>query len=338
MRSSRKRRVFARPVVGYSLALQKTPKILRKSKKQAKQPLQQHPNLLLPIEKAVKPPKEDYPISARRKRPPPVELFKPREPPYFIDRFSSLKRNAESGGCINQNCPICNKVLGENNVVILSCGHIVHNICLTSFGRASRLSRPKCPICHMAYKVVELKIDPERLEKSAIKIQKVIRGFLVRIHVDRYAPKGSSLIKRWIIKKAEKASIKLSSAMERQSDVVDAIISSIDHELEWARGIMKSVEVQSRNINWRSVRSQIYARDTWECTICLQSIQRKDCEITSCGHCFHRDCLNSWLDYCSRENIQQSCPECRSFFQHRKLREYHRPAQFADELDEVLFN
>ena len=375
MKSARRGRVFTRPVVGYSLALQKTPKFLKKSKKSTK-PLQQRNQNLIYSEKPIKPPKEAAPISARRRKAPKVDILLPHEPPpksprihqveeqlqkstrpstntvpeiciqcvkheqpVYSARFSSLKRNAENGQNINDNCPICNKQLGTDNVVILSCGHIVHRICLTSFGRISSLnSKPKCPICHCVYQIDQLNIDPNKKEKCALLIQRVFRGYLVRRNLEQIAPPGSLMMKRIIVKKAEKASNKLTTAMEHQNDAVDAMINSIDHELEWARNVMRSVEAQVKEVNWKEVRNQILLRNEWRCTICLRIIDPNECEITSCGHCFHADCLNSWMNYCSSENNQPNCPECRAFFQHRKLREYHRPKRFADELDDILFN
>ena len=376
MKSARKGRVFARPVVGFSLALQKTPKFLKKAKKTTKPLQKRNQNLMFSENKPIKPPKESAPLTARRRKAPKVEVLMPKEPqinhpknliqenslnleakpihepvecPYhryvkheqavYADRFSSLKRNAESGQNINDLCPICSKELGKDNVVILSCGHIVHRVCLSSFGRLSSLnSKPKCPVCHSVYQIIDLKIDPTMMDKCALKIQNVFRGYLVRRDFESIAPPGSYMLKRIIVKKAEKASNKLTTAMEHQNDAVDAMISSIDHELEWARNVMKSVEAQVQNVNWREVRNQIMMRNEWKCMIYLRIIDPNDCEITSCCHCFNRDCLNSWINYCLSVNNQPNCPECRAFFQHRKLREYRRPRRFADELDDILFS
>ena len=44
------------------------------------------------------------------------------------------------------------------------------------------------------------------------------------------------------------------------------------------------------------------------CSVCLDSINLLDREVSilNCGHFFHANCLNGWLDQ------QLDCPECRA--------------------------
>ena len=44
------------------------------------------------------------------------------------------------------------------------------------------------------------------------------------------------------------------------------------------------------------------------CSVCLDNINlfEKDVSILDCGHFFHDNCLNDWL------NQQMNCPECRA--------------------------
>ena len=44
------------------------------------------------------------------------------------------------------------------------------------------------------------------------------------------------------------------------------------------------------------------------CSVCLENINlfEKDFSILNCGHFFHDNCLNDWL------NQQMNCPECRA--------------------------
>lgn len=336
MKSSRRAKVFTKPTVrpmfnNYNFVSVNSSKPIKKSKPQAQS---RNPNIN--FEMKVKPPSENPPVSARRKRDNPY-LLTPKDQPKYIDHLSTLKRKAETGNYLNDICPICKSKLGSDNLVILSCGHFVHHSCLSCFCRLTKEKIPKCPVCHAVYKVIDLHINEKLLQSSAIKIQKVIRRYLIRKRIPEFAPTGSIMMKKWVVRQAERASSRLTSAMEHQNDCVDAIINSIDHELEWARSIMKSVEMRARDINWKEVRDKIIERNSFTCTICLREIDEDECEITSCGHCFHESCLNSWMDYCSHQNIQANCPECREFFQHRKLKEYRRPMQFSNAIDDLLF-
>ena len=45
---------------------------------------------------------------------------------------------------------------------------------------------------------------------------------------------------------------------------------------------------------------------SFECAICMLKVKIADASVLNCGHCFHRECLDKWL------NQNLSCPECRS--------------------------
>lgn len=336
MKSSRRAKVFTKPTLrpmfnNYNFISINQSKPARKNRAPAPPK-----ELNARAEIKIKPPDERPPISARRRRENPY-LLTPQDQPKYIDHFSTLKRKAENGNYMKESCPICKSKLGSDNLIILSCGHLVHHSCLSCFCRLTKEKVPKCPVCHAVYKIIELHINEKELQKSALIIQKAIRKYLIRKRIPEFAPPGSIMMKKWVVRQAERASSRLTHAMEHQNDCVDAIINSIDHELEWARSIMKSVEIRAHDVDWKSIREKIVERNSFTCTICLREIEEDECEITSCGHCFHESCLSSWMDYCSHQNMQANCPECREFFQHRKLREYRRPVQYANRIDDLLF-
>jgi hypothetical protein len=111
----------------------------------------------------------------------------------------------------------------------------------------------------------------------------------------------------------------LVDAIENQSDAVDAILASIDKELDWARTVMSAVDARDRVVDWVSVRRKIERQGRGACSICLLDIFGADCVVTSCEHCFHASCLASWLDFCHKEDTTALCPVCRSPFQYRTL-------------------
>lgn len=52
-----------------------------------------------------------------------------------------------------------------------------------------------------------------------------------------------------------------------------------------------------------------------ECTICLESFDNDQiiCQL-SCDHCFHKDCLDQWINETMRSNQECVCPLCRTSF------------------------
>ena len=230
-----------------------------------------------------------------------------------------------------EKCPICNDRFGTENIVVLSCGHTIHATCLMSFRRFSRQHVHKCPVCHQQYEFVTMKAEMEHHNRAALLIQSVFRGYIFRRrHLMEYVTPGSLVHRRWIFQRAEKASTRLASAIENQSDAVDAILASIDKELDWARNVMNSVEIKEKKIDWQIIRQKVIKR--WkdskneiqsenqsttgiECPICLRDIKKSECSISSCCHTFHTCCITSWISYCKKAQNPVTCPVCRSAFQ-----------------------
>ena len=125
--------------------------------------------------------------------------------------------------------------------------------------------------------------------------------------------------KRWVLSRAKTANTLLVDAIETQSDAVDAILASIDKELDWARNVMNAVEIHEKEIDWESVKQKIVTRDCCSCPICLRDISCNDCMMTSCEHFFHPECLRQWLSVCEDQNNATTCPVCRSPFQFRRV-------------------
>lgn len=48
--------------------------------------------------------------------------------------------------------------------------------------------------------------------------------------------------------------------------------------------------------------------EQWSCVVCFDQTQRKLC-ATACGHVFHRECLERWLDTAQRHGMGK-CPVC----------------------------
>ncbi|OHS94572.1 hypothetical protein TRFO_39246 [Tritrichomonas foetus] len=241
----------------------------------------------------------------------------------FIGNYNRVDFNNKKTNIQNNDyggkCPICHDRFGVENIVVLSCGHTIHATCLMSFRRFSRQQIHKCPVCQQAYQFVEMKAEMEHHNRAALQIQRVFRGFIFRRHLMDFVEPGSLLHRRWILSRAEKASTRLASAIEDQSDAVDAILASIDKELDWARNVMNSVEIKEKEIDWATVKDKSTKRWNGECPICLREIKKNECSVTSCCHTFHTSCITSWVSYCQKAENPVTCPVCRSAFQHQPL-------------------
>jgi hypothetical protein len=174
-------------------------------------------------------------------------------------------------------------------------------------------------VCRLPYEFVKLKAEADHYQRCAVTIQRVYRGYLVRRNMRKLTEPGTLLYKRWILARAEKASTRLASAIEDQSDAVDAILATIDRELDWARNVMKSVEERAKDIDWKTIKDSYFGREMSPCPICLREIQKEECTLTSCCHGFHTQCLVSWIQFCRNADQTPTCPCCRSPFQHRPL-------------------
>jgi hypothetical protein len=106
--------------------------------------------------------------------------------------------------------------------------------------------------------------------------------------------------------------------MDTQSDAIDAMLSALDADLEYSRSVMRAMEERNRDVDWETVKSKVRERHG-DCPVCLREIDDDECEVTSCGHAFHTQCLESWLRFCGGQDKPPTCPVCRAMFQHCAL-------------------
>lgn len=278
-------------------------------------------NLLSPVkEPAPKPPESPPLVSARRTV---------KSPVIEIDWvMEEITRDIEAGMYLKRVCMLCKSNFFYSKIAVLSCGHVCHSECLREFRKNSNPRNHCCPFCRKSYHFIDVYPENAYPRLAANLIQRVFRGYMVRKTVGDIAPPGSILHRKWVLGRAQTASTMLVSAIENQSDVVDAILASIDKELDWARTVMNAVEVQEREIDWADVKCKVLQRGCGNCSICLRNINSDECSVTSCEHCFHQKCLSQWMQFCQREDTTVLCPVCRSAFQHRPL--YGYKENFAD--------
>ena len=274
-------------------------------------------------------------------------IVEPPPAPLTDEQFETVKIDAQKRGFFNEVCPICLEKFGPDNIVLLSCSHLLHATCLMNFRKFARGQRHLCPVCRSPYEFVEVRAENAYHDRCARDIQRVVRGFLVRDKVGREAPPGTYLHRRWVIARAQDASTRLVRAMDNQSDAVDAMLSAIDADLEYSRNIMRAAEERDKQIDWQTIRAKCLARlktskccnhcdhehdhvhsaddqtenEPEECPVCLRTMKPEEASVTSCGHIFHTTCLSSWLSFCENQSRQPTCPVCRAIFQSTTLLE-----------------
>lgn len=276
-------------------------------------------------------------------------IVEPPPAPLTDEQFETVKIDAQKRGFFNEVCPICLEKFGPDNIVLLSCSHLLHATCLMNFRKFTRGQRHLCPVCRSPYEFVQVRAENAYHDRCARDIQRIVRGFLVRDKVGREAPPGTFLHRRWVIARAQDASTRLVRAMDNQSDAVDAMLSAIDADLEYSRNIMRAAEERDKQVDWQTIRMKCLQKlknstkcckncdhdhdhvlndlheneqiecDGEECPVCLRTMKPEEASVTSCGHIFHSTCLSSWLSFCENQSRQPTCPVCRAIFQSTTL-------------------
>jgi hypothetical protein len=168
-------------------------------------------------------------------------------------------------------------------------------------------------------------------DRCARVIQRAFRRYRLRDRIGQTAAAGTFLHRRWVIGKAQDASIRLANAIDRQSDAIDAMLASLDVDLEHARNVMRAMEAREKEVYWGMITLEVLERKQTECPVCLREMDYRRCRVTSCGHLFHRACLDSWLAFCESAERPPSCPVCRSVCENRTMSEDEESAEEATE-------
>jgi hypothetical protein len=198
---------------------------------------------------APRPPADPCPPTARR-----------RHTPRVVDIFP-LRSAVSCGSYRKRLCQICGDPFGYRSVILFSCGHVCHTECFASARRG-----PSCPLCRACFDFSEIVPADAYVAAAARHVQRIVRGFLVRANIGRIAPPGSTLHRRWVLGRAQTASTMLVDPIENQADAVDAILASIDKELDSARTVMSAVDAHERVVDWASVRRKIERQGCGACS------------------------------------------------------------------------
>ncbi|EAT48508.1 AAEL000472-PA [Aedes aegypti] len=85
-------------------------------------------------------------------------------------------------------------------------------------------------------------------------------------------------------------------------------VVGICYTVNYLHGIMQEEEHRRRppTGSYRSHKQwEGYSDDSVHCTICLSSIREGTPKMLPCGHLFHNNCINGWMQE------SKKCPNCR---------------------------
>ncbi|POM72001.1 Zinc ion binding protein [Phytophthora palmivora] len=209
-------------------------------------------------------------------------------------------------------CSICREHFGVAEQVILSCSHMFHLTCITSFERFLRTNQRVCPICRKQdyQKRCTTVASAFHREYSAKRIQFYTSG------------KGDPIRRRrFFANRVGKTTDRLVSAMSKRDDSIDALLAEFDKSLNMSRRVFQEHGPQTDSgtlfpgvDDWLVIFSKAKARGEHECAICINvfSSSMEGVSLLSCSHTFHSQCLSAFEEF----NIYEVplCPVCRASY------------------------
>ncbi|KAG7379936.1 hypothetical protein PHYPSEUDO_007994 [Phytophthora pseudosyringae] len=256
-----------------------------------------------------------------------------RPPPKLTrDEWEHCEQQAEARGDIKHPCSICREPFGVKEQVILSCSHMFHLACITSFERFLRTNQHVCPLCrkqNYQKRCTAVASDFHR-EYSAKRIQAVFRGFTARRRAAALwqkfysSGKGDPIRRRhFFANRVGKTTDRLVTAMSKRDDSIDALLAEFDKSLSMSRRVFQDPGPETDmdpttsfpgGDDWLAIFKKARARDERECAICINAFSpsMEGVSLLSCSHAFHSQCLSAFEDF----NIYEVslCPVCRASY------------------------
>jgi hypothetical protein len=177
----------------------------------------------------------------------------------------------------------------------------------------------KCPICRCTnYETKDYYKDKEYfVNKCVVLIQRYIRGFLLRYYIYKNIfrdnmPKNKHLRSIYSPWKIKELTSKMINEMEQRNKEVNVFIKEIEKDLKEFKVIDEDMINKKVITNWNQIMKGIKCRENENCAICFTSMVNKRVVITSCTHCFHKNCLESFEKF--DHVIEKRCPICRASY------------------------
>jgi hypothetical protein len=247
------------------------------------------------------------------------------KPPLTKEEWDKIESNAVKRNHVQEPCPICMDYFSFGKQIILDCSHIFHVDCFTNFEKFVKQQKEvklSCPLCRKERykKKYTTQGSKAYLNKSATIIQSLWRGYKTRkmyrkVLLDKQPKKKLEYYAR----KLNILSDKLILYQSMQEKAVNYAISLSDYNLQKSKLSFLS------NEEWEDIIEKAKIRNPTTCPICMCSLFsnkksdnsiEKHCIVTSCGHCFHGQCISSFEIFSPLGRT--FCPLCRSSYLKRE--------------------
>ncbi|DBA90567.1 TPA: RING finger protein 32 [Trebouxia sp. C0004] len=174
-----------------------------------------------------------------------------KAPPPLLSEQQWLSMHAKSTSRQDSQheCSICCEHFGMEEQVLLSCSHVFHKQCITSFERFAR-SRC-CPLCRTeAYQKRQVHDGKAaHRHRCAAQIQAAVRGFLARKwyrHLRRHLPPSNPcLTRKWAAEQLQDNTGRLLKEMAAAQDNLDSLFAELDVSLAQSRQVFSQVAVNN---------------------------------------------------------------------------------------------
>lgn len=79
----------------------------------------------------------------------------------------------------------------------------------------------------------------------------------------------------------------------------------------------KETKGTEETLSWDKIKKTVINRSTDNCAICCTALSTKALYVTSCSHCYHKNCLDQFerFDLC----LEKRCPICRQNYEKKEI-------------------
>lgn len=279
-----------------------------------------------------------------------IGLEKINVKPLTKEEWEKLENKIDNRIDHNSSCPICLEKLSVNKSTILSCSHVFHKSCLSSYEKL--VKNKSCPICREKnYQQKNYFKDKEKfISFSIILIQKNYKGFRIRLFMyNKYfknsPPRSKLLKKRYSYFRIRELFAKINNKIAENSNMNDSLFNEMKEEIEKQKllqdnilketllinsKLKKDIKITNNNIVEETIEDKINKDNIWNnllkkyntksndnCSICLSKFSNKKVYLLDCGHVYHEQCLVSMEKY--DNHYVKRCPACRKQEYNKKL-------------------
>ncbi len=170
------------------------------------------------------------------------------------------------------------------------------------------------------------------IQRCVLLLQRFIRGFLLRYFLYKTLfkinmPQNKNLRRIYSTWKIKELTKNIANAIEKKNKNVNNMIEKIELEHKKISDINNELEKKTKILlpkisnededPWLKVLKEVKKRDD-TCAICFAAMYNKHVYLTSCGHCFHKNCLESFERY--DNYFAKRCPCCRQNYEKRLIK------------------